>query len=64
MLRKRGETLTSTVAVIEAVQACTIDVDVVGIDDAQTPRFAGSGIGFAKLGAGIVEALDWWEGMF
>ena len=63
MLRERGETLTSTVAVIEAVQACTIDVDVVGIDDAQTPRFAGSGIGFAELGAGIVEALDWWEGI-
>lgn len=36
MLRERGETLTTTVAVIEAVQACTMDVDVVGIDDAQT----------------------------
>ena len=59
----KGKRLTSVVAVIEAVQACTIDVDVLGIDDAQTPRFAGSGIGFAELGAGIVEAFDWWEGM-
>ena len=55
--------LTGVVAVIEAVQACTVDVDVVGIDDAQTPRFAGSRTGFAELGAGIVDAVYWWEGM-
>ncbi len=55
-----GRVLTGVVVVVEAVQACAVDVDVVGIDDAQAPCFAGFRM---RLAGGVVEAVEPWERM-
>ena len=55
-----GRALTGVVVVVEAVQACAVAVDVVGIDDAQAPCFAGFRV---RLAGGVVEAVEPWERM-
>lgn len=44
--------------VVKALQVCSVDVNFVGINDAQTPSMAGSWIILAELGAGVIEALN------
>ena len=46
------------VIVVEAVQACSVNVDVVGIIDTKTLSIAGSWMAMAELDTRTVEAHD------